>query len=308
MKTKTLLLALIPILAILSCNTTKKTPTGKESYTPEMQKIINEYPEMIGFEKRAIFLSKLKPEEEKEMKIEIIPGRQLYVDCNEHGLQGKLYKRTLEKNGYSYFLFNSNGEIYSTQMACPDDSRKLKFVIGETLMTDYRSDLPLVVYTSQFFEVRYSLWIAGEMYSVKTKNNGTLATEEAMSNSRFFPENEGFDRHVLYLPALESDEEINRKVEIIPGKMFKIDCNHHSLTGSVEEKSLEGFGFGYWVFNTDGTTISTKMGCPGQELRDEFVKSETRMLRYNSRIPIVVYTPKGYEINYKIWETNGKMY
>lgn len=307
MKTKTLLIALISIFAFISCNTTKKTPTGKEAYTPDMQKIINEYPEMVGFEKRAIFLAKLNPQEEKEMKIEIIPGRQLYVDCNEHGLQGKLYKRTLEKTGYDYFFFNSNGEIFSTKMACPDDSRELKYVIGETMMTDYRSDLPLVVYTSQFFEVRYSLWNGGEVNSVRTKNNGTLATEEAMSNTRFFPDKEGFDKHVLYLPELESAEEINRKVEIIPGVVIQVDCNQHWLGGKAATETLEGFGFDYLVFQSEGV-FSTRKGCPENSVKTEFVSGESKILPYNSRLPIVIYTSKGMDVNYKIWETNGKMY
>lgn len=308
MKSKAIFLFSIFIFSLTSCGTSKKAPTGKEAYTPEMQKIINEYPEMVGFEKRAIFLSKQTPEEEANMKVEIIPGRMLYVDCNEHGLQGNMHKRTLEKNGYEYFFFNSMGEIFSTKMACPDETKTLKFIIGETMMTNYKSDLPIVVYTSQFFEVRYSLWKGGEANSVKLKNNGTLATEEAMNNTSFFPNKEGFDKHVLYLPELEADEEINRKVEIIPGKMMQTDCNRHALMGELQSEVLEGFGFEYWVFNSDGNVISTKMGCPDNTLKDEFINGDTELVPYNSRLPIVIYTPKGVEVNYKIWETNGKMY
>lgn len=308
MKAKTLFLAIIPLVALLSCGTSQKTPTGKEAYTPEMQKIINEYPDITGFEKRAIFLSKLNPEEQINTMIEIIPGRELYVDCNHYGLQGEMSKRTLERNGYPFFFFNSRGEVFSTQMACPDDTKQMKFVTGETIMTEYRSDLPLVVYTSQFFDVKYSLWKGGEVKSIRYNGNGTLATEEALNSVIDFPQKDGYDRHVLFLPPLDRDDEINRKVEIIPGKTLKVDCNKHSMTGTIQIEQVTGFGYEYQVFESDGNYISTRMGCPDNSLQDKFISGETKMLPYNSRLPIVIYTPKGFGVNYKIWETNGKMY
>ncbi len=308
MKIQPLFLIAIPFIVLMSCTTTKKVPEGKEAYTPDMQKIINEYPEITGFEKRAIFLSELSPEEQDNTRIEIIPGKNLYVDCNHYGLQGEMSRRTLEKNGYPFFFFNSRGEVFSTQMACPDDTKQLKFVTGETIMTEYRSDLPLVVYTSQFFDVKYSLWKGGKVKSVRNHGNGTLASEEALNSVIDFPSKDEYERHVLFLPPLDRNDEINRKVEIIPGKTLKVDCNNHQMTGTIRTKQVTGFGYDYWVFESDGNYASTRMGCPDNSLQDKFVSGETKLLNYNSRLPLVVYTPKGFDVNYKIWETSGKMY
>ncbi len=308
MKIQQLFAIAIPFIALMSCNTTKKVPEGKEAYTPEMQKIINEYPEITGFEKRAIFLSELSPEEQQNTMIEIIPGRELLVDCNHYGLQGDMSKRTLQKNGNPFFLFNSLGEVFSTQMGCPDDTKQMKFVTGQTMLTEYRSDIPLVVYTSQFFDVKYSLWKGGDVKSVRTNGKGTLATEEAMNSVIDFPQKDGYEKHVLFLPPLDNDEEINSKVEIIPGKTLRVDCNKHGMTGTIQTEEVTGFGYEYLVFESDGNYYSTRMGCPDNSLHDEFVSGETKIQPYNSRLPIVVYTPKGFEVNYKIWKTNGKMY
>lgn len=307
MKLKIILFAILPIIVLTSCKTTKKVAEGKEAFTSEMQKMMTGYPDIIGFERRAIFLSKLSPAEENELKIEIFPGRELFVDCNQYGLQGQMLQKTFE-NGNSYYLFNTNGEIFSTKMACPDETRQSKFAVGESVMTDYRSDIPIVVYTSQYLQVKYSLWKSGEVLSFKMNGNGTLATFEALENANYFPEKGGFIKHVLYLPELENNEEINRKVEIIPGKNLMVDCNKHTMTGKIVTEQVPGYGFDYWVFNSNGDYASTKMACFEYKMQEKLVSGETKLVSYNSRLPIVVYTPKGFDVNYKIWETNGKLY
>ena len=307
MKLKSFLIALMPLIILSACNTTRQVSTGKEAFTPEMQKIMTGYPEITGFERRAIFLEKLTPEQEQQQKIEIFPGRELLTDCNRYGLQGQMLSKTFQ-NGHSYFLFNTNGEIYSTKMACPDESKVPAFVTGESVITDYRSDVPLVVYISRYLQVKYCLWKAGDEKSVALNGNGTLASEEALQNTNYFPEKAGYVKHILYLPELEAADEINRKVEIIPGLLRKVDSNDHRLNGTFESGQVEGFGFDYWIFQSDGTYSSTKMNCRDKIMSEKFVSSEKKLMAYNSRLPIVVYTPSGFEVNYKIWETNGKLY
>lgn len=307
MKLKTILFAIIPLIVFTSCKTSKNINNGKEAFTPEMQKVMTGYPDIIGFERRAIFLEKLSPELEKEQKIEIFPGRELLTDCNQYGLQGQMLNKTF-KSGNPYFLFNTNGEIFSTKMACPDDTRESKFVTGESIITDYRSDIPLVVYISQYLQVKYSLWEGGDEKSFAMNGNGTLATEEALQNTMNFPDKAGFQKHILYLPELQGQDEINRKVEIIPGKNLNVDCNHHILNGHLENGQVEGFQYDYGIFQSDGTFSSTKMACKEEQLQKKFISGEKKLVAYNSRLPIVVYTPEGFDVNYKIWETKGKMY
>ncbi|NLO70882.1 MAG: hypothetical protein GX102_08105 [Porphyromonadaceae bacterium] len=308
MKIKTIPTLLLAFFIAVSCGTSKKSTAEKAPYTVTMNKIIDSYPEITGFEKRAIFLSKLKASEESNMKIEIIPGRDLLVDCNMYGIDGEMTERILEKNGNPFYFFNSRGEVFSTKMACPDDTKEVRFVSGESIMADYRSDMPLVVYTSQFFEVKYSLWKGSEKMSVRDNNNGTLATSEAMESVKNFPLKDGFERHIVFLPPLDNEEEINRKVELIPGKNMKVECSNYRLDGKLETEQVTGFGYDFWVFNTDESLVLKDEKCKKVRRQERSIEGERQMISYNSRLPIVIYAPKGIEFHYKIWETNGKLY
>ena len=110
------------------------------------------------------------------------------------------------------------------------------------------------------------------------------------------------DSLVRYVIKLEEKaDEFAYKVELIPGKVMLVDCNRHGLNGKIEEKDLEGWGYNYYVFSSNGQVFSTQMMCfdPKEE---KFVSSQSLIVRYNSKLPIVIYAPKGYEIRYRIWE------
>ena len=49
--------------------------------------------------------------------------------------------------------------------------------------------------------------------------------------------------------------------------------------------------------------VSTMMACPGQTPREQFVqvRGDDMLLRYNSRLPLVVYVPDGFEVRYRVW-------
>lgn len=114
---------------------------------------------------------------------------------------------------------------------------------------------------------------------------------------------QGYKRMVISLPAeKDAKEEGNYKVEIIPGKQMKVDCNKHGLMGELTEKNLEGWGYVYYEFTGSGDVFSTKMGCPDNALHNEFVSGKTQIVAYNSNMPLVVYIPETLELRYKIWE------
>lgn len=108
-------------------------------------------------------------------------------------------------------------------------------------------------------------------------------------------------RHAIFLPGAENES--NLKIELSMGKSMKVDCNHHMIGGSLESKDLQGWGYNYFVLTNVSQPASTMMACPDKTSKEAFVEinNANRFERYNSKLPIVIYTPKDVEVRYRIW-------
>lgn len=138
---------------------------------------------------------------------------------------------------------------------------------------------------------------------VETEPKGTEQATPSEAILSLYPQaKEGQERWVIWLTPLQNEEaEDNKKIEIIPGKVISVDCNQHFLEGELNEHTLEGYGFTYYTFETNGGIGATRMLCPDKSTHQEFVNAETKLVPYNSQLPLVIYAPKGYEIRIKTW-------
>ncbi|WP_370556689.1 serine protease inhibitor ecotin [Edwardsiella tarda] len=101
--------------------------------------------------------------DEADLRVELLIGKTLSVDCNRQRLMGELESKTLEGWGYDYLVMDKVTGPMGTLMACPDSQRHQAFVtvhLGDDALQRYNSKLPLVVYVPQGVQVKYRIWQA----------------------------------------------------------------------------------------------------------------------------------------------------
>jgi ecotin len=137
----------------------------------------------------------------------------------------------------------------------------------------------------------------------------TLAHAAKLEDVAPYPKAEaGFTRQVIHLPKQENEE--NFQVEILAGKTLEVDCNRPKLGGVLDEKNLQGWGYPYFRLEKVIGPMSTLMACPpGSKKKRAFVPvvGDGFTVRYNSKLPIVVYAPTDVEVRYRIWSASDKV-
>ena len=122
----------------------------------------------------------------------------------------------------------------------------------------------------------------------------------------FPPAPAGQVRRVIFLPA-ERDENALR-VGVIVGRTMMVDCNRQVLSSRLEERTVEGWGYTYFVVTNVGPPASTMMACPTNARTRQFVRnSDEPLLRYNSRLPLVIFAPRDVEVRYRVWRAGREI-
>ena len=141
-------------------------------------------------------------------------------------------------------------------------------------------------------------------FSFATGACATGPTPELSSVADFPAAQEGQTRHVIWLA--EQPQEALLKVEIVPGKLMMTDCNTRALMGEFTKKDLPGWGYSYYQLDNVAGPIATMMACPDNTKQESFVpvQGDNFTLAYNSKLPVVVYAPKGVQVRYRIWSAS----
>ena len=113
----------------------------------------------------------------------------------------------------------------------------------------------------------------------------------------------GHQRHVIELPALPDEDA--HKLELIGGKAMTVDCNSRGMDGRFEARDVPGWGYSYWVLQSQGQVHSTMMMCPPGSAKPGFVQAEPLLVRYNSKLPVVVFVPEGMQLRWRVWRAGA---
>lgn len=133
------------------------------------------------------------------------------------------------------------------------------------------------------------------------------AVATATDNMKAFPPpDDGMVRYVIPLPAQPDEDAL--KVELLIGKTVKTDAaNRYFFGGTLVTETIEGWGFERHVLPALGPMAGTLMAVdPNAPQVERFITlaGEPRLLRYNSRLPLVVYVPQGVEVRYRLWRAD----
>jgi len=135
-----------------------------------------------------------------------------------------------------------------------------------------------------------------------------LPAQAADNMKAFPPADQGKIRYVLQLPA--QDDESAFKVELIAGKTVPVDeKNKYFFGGTIKEETIKGWGFPRYIVSELGPMAGTRMAIdPNAPKVARFITlgGDPYLIRYNSRLPIVVYVPKGVEVRYRIWTAGAE--
>lgn len=144
-----------------------------------------------------------------------------------------------------------------------------------------------------------TLWLI----TVMTACVGMVSVHAADNMKAFPPAVTGMVRYVLQLPPQENESLF--KVELLVGKMVQTDArNRYFFGGKIEASPIKGWGFTRYDVHKLGPMAGTLIAVdPTESKVDRFIAlgGEPYLVRYNSKLPVVVYVPDGVEVRYRIW-------
>lgn len=113
-------------------------------------------------------------------------------------------------------------------------------------------------------------------------------------------------RRVIFLPVERVEDAL--RVGVIVGRTLMVDCNRQIFGSRLDERTVKGWGYTYFVVTSVGAPASTRMACPTPARSRQFVRSSDEpLLRYNSRLPLVIFAPPDVEVRYRIWRAGPEV-
>jgi len=108
-------------------------------------------------------------------------------------------------------------------------------------------------------------------------------------------------RAVIWVPETDRVHEANLMVQVRFGLLHPVDgVNRYNVTAALNHAVVDGWGYGFYLLDEAAVIGQTRMASKHQNSKPETVWSTPEILRYNSRLPLVFYTPSAVEMGYRI--------
>lgn len=305
---KRLIAQFILMTAIVAAYTTSATAQNKtKPIDQSAKKDLSLYPKpKAGETQYMTILPTVKNPE--DYLVEILPARYDSVDtCNKFLLFGKMIQASVK--GYDYYTYKGDGVITGTLMLCPENKLVRKCITGEGIMTPYTAKTPIVAYGNKKVNVQYMIWKGSKKIMADNEKSKPLSPSIKEMIEYTPKEIKGYEKFIIYIPNDKQSQDLSgKKVQIIPSKSAQVDyCNIHSLLGELKEKTVEGYSYPYYIFESDGGIVSTRMGCKDNKTKEELVTNKGEIIDIPIDSPIVVFVPQEIKVQYRIWQA-GKLH
>lgn len=146
-----------------------------------------------------------------------------------------------------------------------------------------------------------------DVFAIPSPNGKTVevnkgqASQESLENLQPYPlPSANEKRVVIHLPADATAGE----VEILVGRLALVDsCNDHGFVdSSIKDVGLEGYGYSLYQAQVGNMMMTSLVACPTLETHLAFVPGASIRARYNTKLPIVVYSKPDVLVEYRIWK------
>ena len=117
----------------------------------------------------------------------------------------------------------------------------------------------------------------------------------------------GMKQVVITLPTATDKDARDLKVELRVGTMMKTDgTNRVFLANTIKTQTVQGWGYPYYEVTDEPVAASTMMApIPSRPEKNELVFGQPILINYNSKLPVVVYIPNSYEVQYRLWKAQS---
>ncbi|MEA5442807.1 ecotin family protein [Cyanobium gracile] len=98
-----------------------------------------------------------------DWRVQLIPGREMEVDCNQQAFRGRFRASKLKGLGVSVYTVSDVGPTVATRMACPPGQAKRNVFVpmgSKPFVVPYDASRPIVVFTPKDLQLRWRLWKA----------------------------------------------------------------------------------------------------------------------------------------------------